>query len=567
MATFDINDTNRRIQYTTNGSQTSFAFSFQINADTELKVILGETTQSLSTHYTVTIATDGTGTVNYSSAPTSGQKLTILANKPLSRESAYSTGASFTAASLETDFDNTIMVLQQFEEKIDRTLQLPEFVTGSTPPSLIVPYNDTTSDNANKVIGYDTNGTALTLHNRSLSSVTVNTTTLSAGASATGSASLSGQDLTLTLGIPTGATGAAGADGTGTFNSFNAAGDSGSNQSITNGNTLTIAGGEGIDTTASATDTITIAGEDATTSNKGIASFSSSNFDVSSGAVSVKDAGVTKAKVSFISDSTAGVEVKGDGSSNAGYIQLNCEQNTHGVKIASPAHSANQSYRLILPTENVAADKIMKVASITGSGTTAVGQLSFVDEPSGGMTLLNSTTISSGTSAVDFNSTLITSTYKVYVFHVIGLFDSVTSGSNGFGMRFSADNGSTIVSSGYRTVNRRYNEGGYGDYSINGSTISEMRVSEANGVYHGMSTGEGIDYMIEVYEPSANRQTRMHYRGVSIADSNTGYGDESMTYHTGGSCEAEPSIVNFIRFLPRSGTFESGTIKLYGIKA
>ena len=213
MATFDINDTNRRIQYTTNGSQTSFAFSFQINADTELKVILGETTQSLSSDYTVSIATNGTGTVNYSSAPTTGQKLTILANKPLSRESAYSTGASFTAASLETDFDNTIMVLQQFEEKIDRTLQLPEFVTGSTPPSLIVPYNDTTSNNANKVIGYDTDGTALTLHDRSLSSVTVNTSTLSAGASATGSASLSGQALTLTLGLPTGATGSQGSQG------------------------------------------------------------------------------------------------------------------------------------------------------------------------------------------------------------------------------------------------------------------------------------------------------------------------------------------------------------------
>ena len=214
MATFDINDTNRRIQYTTNGSQTSFAFSFQINADTELKVILGETTQSLSSDYTVSIATNGTGTVNYASAPTSGQKLTILANKPLSRESAYSTGASFTAASLETDFDNTIMVLQQFEEKIDRTLQLPEFVTGSTAPSLTVPYNDTSSDNANKVIGYNSDGTDLTLLSKGISTVALTTNTLSAGASATGSASVSGDQLNLTLGIPTGATGAAGSNGT-----------------------------------------------------------------------------------------------------------------------------------------------------------------------------------------------------------------------------------------------------------------------------------------------------------------------------------------------------------------
>ena len=42
--------------------------------------------------------------------------------------------------------------------------------------------------------------------------------------------------------------------------------------------------------------------------------------------------------------------VKGDGSSTDGAIQLNCSQNSHGVKIKSPAHSAGQSYTLILPT-------------------------------------------------------------------------------------------------------------------------------------------------------------------------------------------------------------------------
>ena len=78
---------------------------------------------------------------------------------------------------------------------------------------------------------------------------------------------------------------------------------------------------------------------------------------------------------------TGAVEIGGN--TNPGTVILNCESNSHGIKLQSPPHSAGQSYTLKFPTGNVTADRFLKVASVSGSGATGVGQLSFA-EVSGG---------------------------------------------------------------------------------------------------------------------------------------------------------------------------------------
>ena len=91
--------------------------------------------------------------------------------------------------------------------------------------------------------------------------------------------------------------------------------------------------------------------------------------------------GETNVDLDLLAKGTGHVTIMGD--TNPGSLQLNCEANSHGIKLTSPAHSANQSYELKFPTGNVTADRFLKVASVSGSGTTGIGQLSF-SEVSGG---------------------------------------------------------------------------------------------------------------------------------------------------------------------------------------
>ncbi len=79
----------------------------------------------------------------------------------------------------------------------------------------------------------------------------------------------------------------------------------------------------------------------------------------------IADDAVTEAKLNLISTSSVpSLEAKGDGSSQDGYIQLNCSQNTHGIKLKSPPHSAGQSYTLTFP-QSISADTFLKT---DGSG-------------------------------------------------------------------------------------------------------------------------------------------------------------------------------------------------------
>lgn len=82
--------------------------------------------------------------------------------------------------------------------------------------------------------------------------------------------------------------------------------DTGVADPVTLGETLTVTGNNGISTDNTSNNVLTISGVNATTTTKGVASFNSASFSVSSGDVTIKSGGVTNAQLVYSSISLAG---------------------------------------------------------------------------------------------------------------------------------------------------------------------------------------------------------------------------------------------------------------------
>jgi hypothetical protein len=259
------------------------------------------------------------------------------------------------------------------------------------------------------------------------------------------------------------------------------------------------------------------------------------------------DSSITKDKTDFIStSSSAGLQIKGDGTTD-GTLQLNCSQNTHGVKIKSPAHSASQSYTLTLPTTSPATDKIMQ--------TDSSGNLSFVDAPSGTHVLLNSTD-ATGLSDITFDN--FSSTYNKYRIlgsHGMGVNDAQTR----FRMRKSGtDQTGGNYTYAYNTVYRNGSTGATGENTAWDGDHARL----TGGSTYSAAQRTVVD--MTVYSPAHSS-----YETFILINVGYYYASGSALFRWSGTCwvsGASGTSNTGIKFYAASGTIDNARYEIYGIK-
>lgn len=316
--------------------------------------------------------------------------------------------------------------------------------------------------------------------------------------------------------------------------------------------TFSVLGGEGIDTSVSE-NTITISGEDASTTNKGVASFNSDSFTVASGAVSIKSGGVTNSQLvnSTITLGSSTLTLGSTTTSIAGVTELTVDNlNFNGNEISTTNSNGNIT---ISPngtgSVDVSNSRIVGVAEPV-DGTDAATK-NYVDNKITGLDWKNSVNLLASTNvaltgatetlAIDGHSALDATDNNIYR---ILLINQSTSSENG--IYTYTDNGTTytlvrstdadtyqelVNSSVYIVEGTTYGKTGWvqsNHYLTSFSSQSWVQFSGAGAYSGGAGLGQsGTEFFVNV---AANGGIEIVSDALQIKESTAGNG---LTYATG----------------------------------
>jgi hypothetical protein len=204
-------------------------------------------------------------------------------------------------------------------------------------------------------------------------------------------------------------------------------GAAGTTDAVNLGETLQFTEGSGIDITVAANE-LTIAGEDATTSTKGVASFANADFSVTSGAVSIKTAGISTAQLA--NTMTAGA-TRGN-ATQVPTITVNKEGQVTGISHANVAgvsgftYTSSNNHLRISTADGVMFDETIDAANTTVKGVASFDSGDF-SVTSGAVALKDASTGAVLGISATANETTVSRTNGTVT---VGLPDNVTIGNS-----------------------------------------------------------------------------------------------------------------------------------------
>ena len=147
-----ISNVTRRVVYAASGTG-PYAFTFEILANTDIAVYKDDTLLTLTTDYTVTIASNGTGSITLVASPTGATQIAIVGNRSIQRTTDFVTGGDFFANTVNDEMDQQTIFAQQNAEGLLRALSAPQ-----TDPTTINMTLPRASLRASKYLGFDSDG-------------------------------------------------------------------------------------------------------------------------------------------------------------------------------------------------------------------------------------------------------------------------------------------------------------------------------------------------------------------------------------------------------------------------
>jgi len=147
-----ISNVTRRVVYAASGTG-PYNFTFEILAATDIAVYRDDTLLTLTTNYTVTINSNGTGYITLTASPTGATQIAIVGNRSIQRTTDFVTGGDFFANTVNDELDQQTIFAQQNAEGLQRALQAPQ--TDPTSINMTLPGK---ASRAGKYLAFDVDG-------------------------------------------------------------------------------------------------------------------------------------------------------------------------------------------------------------------------------------------------------------------------------------------------------------------------------------------------------------------------------------------------------------------------